>query len=95
MWQESYEADLCGHVYCNNLGRALPGTPWQYCPVQLFYERFHRPMELIPFLAGYLRHPRMEHLVKMGFYAFGDRGWFTVTAIKIFWMKLKTEPIGF
>ena len=26
-------------------------------------------MELIPFLAGYLRHPRMEHLVKMGFYA--------------------------
>lgn len=69
MWQESYEADLCGHVYCNNLGRALPGTPWQYCPVQLFYERFHRPMELIPFLAGYLRHPRMEHLVKMGFYA--------------------------
>lgn len=69
MWQESYEADLCGHVYCNNLGRALTGTLWQYCPVQLFYERFHRPMELIPFLAGYLRHPRMEHLVKMGFYA--------------------------
>ncbi len=67
MWQENYEADLCGHVYCNNLGRALAGTPWQYCPVQLFYENFHLPMELMPFLVRYQEHPRMEHLIKTGF----------------------------
>lgn len=68
-WQENFEAEVCGHVYCNNLEKALAGTPWQYCPVRLFYEYYHEPMELAPFLMQYVKHPRLEHLVKTGFYA--------------------------
>ena len=68
MGSESYEADICGHVYCNNLGRALAGTFWQYCPIRLFYEQYHSPMELAPFLIEYQKHPVLEHLVKTGFY---------------------------
>ena len=68
MGSESYEADICGHVYCNNLGRALAGTFWQYCPIQLFYEQYHSPMELAPFLIEYQKHPVLEHLIKTGFY---------------------------
>ena len=67
-WQGSYEAEISGHVYGNNLKKALAGTPWQYCPVRLFYEHLRKPMELAPFLMEYLNHPSLEHLVKTGFY---------------------------
>lgn len=68
-WQECYEADTCGHVYTKNLQDELSGTPWQYCPVSEFYNHWHEPMESLPFLAAYLNHPRLEHLVKTGFYS--------------------------
>lgn len=64
----NFEADICGHVYCRNLPEALSGTPWQYCPVTAFYDHFHEPMQLTPFLAAHIRHPRFEHLVKTGFF---------------------------
>lgn len=64
----NFFADTCGHVYTANLPGVLAGTPWQYCPVQLYYEHFHQPMELAPFLTSYLRHPKLEHLVKVGFF---------------------------
>lgn len=64
----SFEADDRGHVYCGNLPEALAGTPWQYCPIVPYYEHFQRPMDMYSFLSAYLRHPRMEHLVKTGFY---------------------------
>lgn len=41
---------------------------WQYCPADAFYRHFRRPMELAPFLKAYLLHPRLEHLVKVGFW---------------------------
>ena len=68
-WQECYEADTCGYVYTQTLLGELAGTPWQYCPVAEYYNYWHEPMESLPFLAAYLNHPRMEHLVKNGFYS--------------------------
>lgn len=67
-YQYSFEGDTCGHVYCNNLPKVLSGTPWQYCPVQTFYEHSHEPMQMYPFLLAHLEHPKLEHLVKVGFY---------------------------
>lgn len=66
-WQYNYEADTCGHVYAKNLPEALQGTPWQYCPVSEFYTHCHEPMQVATFLYAYLKHPRLEHLVKVGF----------------------------
>ena len=68
-WQECFEADTCGHVYTKNLQDELAGTPWKYCPVAQYYNYWHEPMESLPFLVAYLNHPRMEHLVKTGFYS--------------------------
>lgn len=68
-WQYSFEADTCGHVYTGNLPSALSGTPWQYCPIKEFYNYWHEPMESLLFLVSYLNHPRLEHLVKTGFYS--------------------------
>lgn len=64
----NFEADTCAHVYCRSLSDVLTGTPWEYCPVKLFYEHFREPMQLAPFLAAHLNHPRLEHLVKVGFF---------------------------
>lgn len=68
-WNYNYEADICGHVYCRNLPEVFENTPWRYCPLTEFYRHFHRPMAVIPFLAAYLKHPRLEHLVKVGFFS--------------------------
>ena len=67
-WSYNFGADTCGHVYEKNLPAALRDTPWQYCPISEFYTHFKEPMQAAPFLAAYLRHPRLEHLVKTGFY---------------------------
>ena len=32
-----------------------------------FYCAEHLPLQVIPFLTAYLAHPRLEHLVKVGF----------------------------
>ncbi len=68
-YQYNFEADTCGHVYCGNLPGALAGTPWEYCPVKPFYGHFREPMQLAPFLAAHLEHPKLEHLVKVGFFS--------------------------
>ncbi len=68
LWQQTFEADTCGHVYGGNLKRGLKGTPWQHCPVRQFYEYAREPKEMEPFLVEYLKHPRLEHLIKTGFY---------------------------
>lgn len=64
----NYYADTYGHVYTANLPAALAGTPWQYCPIQLYYAHFREPIQLAPFLSAHLRHPKLEHLCKVGFY---------------------------
>ncbi len=68
LWQYSFEADTCGHVFGKNLPAALKNTLWQYCPIADFYNHDREPMQALPFLAAYLEHPRLEHLVKTGFY---------------------------
>ncbi len=67
-WQYSFEADTCGHLYTRNLPDELNGTVWQYCPIDGYYSHFREQMQSLPFLAAYLKHPRLEHLVKTGFY---------------------------
>lgn len=67
-YQYGFEADTCGHVYCRNLPEALAGTPWEYCPVAAFYGHDREPMQLPPFLAAQLDHPKLEHLIKIGFF---------------------------
>jgi len=67
-YSHSFYTDTRGHVYCRNLSRALMGTPWQYCPIQAYYEQFREPMQVYPFLAAHLKHSKLEHLVKVGFY---------------------------
>ena len=69
VWCYNYEADVSGYVYCRNLPEVFEDTPWQYCPLAAFYQHFRRPMEVIPFLSAYLKHPRLEHLVKVGFFS--------------------------
>lgn len=68
-WQYNFEAETCGHLYCKNLPRVLKGTAWQYCPAKAFYEHFREPMDIVPFFTAYLEQPRLEHLVKVGFYS--------------------------
>lgn len=67
-WQNNFEADQCGHVYCGNLPQELEGTPWQYCPVKAYYGHYLEEMEMEPFLSAYLEHPKFEHLIKTGFF---------------------------
>lgn len=67
-WQYYFEADTCGHVYSKNLPAELKGTPWRYCPIADFYSHFREPMESPPFLRAFLKHPRLEHLAKIGFW---------------------------
>lgn len=67
-WQYHFEADTCGHLYGRNLPNELNGTVWQHCPIAEFYSHFREPMESLPFLAAYLKHPRLEHLAKVGFW---------------------------
>lgn len=67
-YQYQFDADTHGHIYTGNLPRTLNGTPWQYCPVVAFYKHFKERMQIRPFLAAHLEHPRLEHLVKTGFY---------------------------
>ena len=66
-YQYQFYADTKGHVYTGNLPRALQGTPWEYCPVAAFYGHFKECIQIRPFLAAHLKHPRLEHLVKTGF----------------------------
>lgn len=68
-WQYSFGADTCGHLYTNNLPDALEGTPWQFCPILDFYNHFHEPMQILPFFIAYIKHSKMEHLIKTGFYS--------------------------
>lgn len=67
-WSYNFEADTCAHLYTRNLPEVLKDTPWQYCPITDFYNHFHEPMQAVPLLRAYLEHPRLEHLVKTGFY---------------------------
>lgn len=68
-WQYIFEADMDGYLYPKNLPDTLRNTPWEYCAIDIFSRHLHKPISVIPFLSAYLKHPRLEHLVKTGFYA--------------------------
>lgn len=68
LYGRNFNAETCGSVYVRNLSKELSGTPWQYCQLKEFYlGSKHEAMEVLPYLEGYLDHPRLEHLVKVGF----------------------------
>lgn len=69
MYQYHFEGDTCGHLYTKNLPAVLSGTPWQYCTIADFYQRFHERMQALPYLRAHLEHLRLEHLSKVGFYS--------------------------
>ena len=65
----NFNAETCGALYVRNLDKELTGTPWQYCQVKEFYKRRQcGEMEVLPYLKAHPKHPRLEHLVKVGFY---------------------------
>ena len=64
-WQENFDADLCAHLYTRNLPRVLAGSPWEYCQIAPFYLSDRTELEVIPYLAEYLRHPFVEYLIKL------------------------------
>lgn len=68
-WQYIFETDMDGYLYAKNLPDTLRNTPWEYCAIDIFSRHLHKPISVIPFLSAYLKHPRLEHLVKTGFYA--------------------------
>lgn len=63
------EDETCCKLYCQNLSKALTETAWQYCPLEQFYSVECEPIQVTPFLKAYLVHPKLEHLVKVGFSA--------------------------
>lgn len=67
LYQNNFNSETGGTLFCPNLTKELAGTPWQFCPIQLFYESISANMEVLPFLIEYLLHPKLEHLVKVGF----------------------------
>lgn len=67
-WGTNYEADDAGHLYYRNLDKVLKGTPWRYLPLKMLYLHDRAPMRVLRFLIGSLEHPKVEHLIKVGFY---------------------------
>ncbi len=105
-WSYNFEADTCAHLYTMNLPVVLQDTPWQYCPISTFYTHFHKPMQASTFLYAYLKHPRLEHLVKVGFcsivadmvyrYNFGHDGCLDESRNRTHQiLKVAVEDVGF
>ncbi len=67
-WQDNFEADSCGYLYKRNLEKVLSETPWKYSQLKTFYLHGKEPMQIIPYLREYLRHPALEYLVKLRLY---------------------------
>jgi hypothetical protein len=67
-WVQSFNGDPCGHLYTKNLTAELNGTVWQYSQLKEFYLADCEPLEVIPYLSGYLKHPFLEYFVKLGLY---------------------------
>lgn len=65
LYQQNFNAETCGYLYCKNLSRALKGTAWQYCQIGMFYEGIHDQMEVSSYLLAYLKIPAIEFFVKL------------------------------
>lgn len=65
LFQESFEADDCGHLYTKNLDAELSGTPFQYSQLKQFYLQDPMRMQVIPYLNTYIHYPSLEYLVKL------------------------------
>ena len=68
-WAYHFMNDCDGRVYLPTLKRELADTIWQYCGLDCFPMHYPKPIDVSSYLRGYLRHPKCEHLVKMGFYS--------------------------
>lgn len=83
-WMDNFEADSCGYLYTRNLEEVFSGTPWKYSQLGAFYLHAREPMQVIPYLREYLRHPALEYLVKLRLYrlaqaaVYGEDGGYVV-----------------
>ena len=66
IYQYNFECDICGYLYVKNLDKILAGTVWQYSQLERFADIDCEPLEVLPYLKGYLRYPAIEYLVKFG-----------------------------
>lgn len=68
LYQQNFNAETCGALYCKNLSRVLKGTPWQYSQLEAFYAGIKDDMEVLPYLKTYLTTPAIEFFVKLGLF---------------------------
>lgn len=68
IYQQNFNAEVCGHLYHRNLDEVLRDTPWQYSQLKQFYSHDKEPMATAPYLEALLEYPQLEMLFKMGFY---------------------------
>lgn len=68
LYQQNFNAETCGALYCKNLSRVLKGTPWQYSQLEAFYVGIKDDMEVLPYLNAYLNTPAIEFFVKLGLF---------------------------
>ncbi len=68
LYQQNFNAETCGYLYCRNLDRELAGTPWQYCQLKAFYEGVQDQMQVVPYLKAYRMIPAIEFFVKLKLY---------------------------
>lgn len=68
LYQQNFNAETCGFLYCRNLDREFAGTPWQYCQLKAFYAGIQDEMQVSPYLQVYRMIPAIEFFVKMKLY---------------------------
>lgn len=68
LYQQNFNAETCGFLYCRNLNRELAGTPWQYCQLKAFYAGIQDEMQVSPYLQVYRMIPAIEFFVKLKLY---------------------------
>lgn len=71
-YQSNFEADSCGYLYTRNLEEVFSETPWKYSQLGTFYLHIKEPMQIIPYLREYLKHPTLEYLVKLRLYRLAE-----------------------
>lgn len=68
MRQYSFDDDLSGYLYYDNLETVLNNTPWKYLWLKNYYLGDPTPLYVPTYLVKYLKYPVLEYLVKLRLY---------------------------
>ena len=66
-WKYNFTADMSGVLYQRNLSDTLKDTPWAYSQLEAF-SGIASFSGVATFLSGYIKRPKIEHLIKMKLY---------------------------